>query len=795
MFELRKYQSAAVDAVINDMKRDGNSLVILPTGAGKSIVIAEVANRINKPVLILQPSKEILEQNIGKLRRYVPKHDTGIYSASFGLKQIRKFTFATIQSVYKKAELFTGFGLILFDEAHSYDPKNLDGMFATFLNGLDKPKVFGFTASPFRNYTRQHYEKNRAGETLMVAETRVKLINRIEPKFWNKIIFNINAAELIDKGYLCGLTYYDLSFYRREELDLNKTGSEYDLDKFVAKLKHHEQKVIEYVARCARHYKSVLVFCSTVEQANLLASGMPNAECVDGNTKDKIREDIIERFKAGKLKVVFNVGVLCLDAETEILTKRGFVGMNEFSLENDEAANFDNGRIWFSKARGYIQRDRMENEKMVYLETKNRSIRVTEHHKMLWKKSTKSPGYYKILASELVGKMGYLPVSGKAEPVNWNLLPPVQKTPTKKRISKNAYALRQKGMSYDEAKQEATKRIEQHNSLTYLQPNTLSLDWCKFIGFWLGDGSTWQNKNGGTRFNLCQSKTYPAIVEWVKDLLSKLDVDVSCYEKANHWIWTLPRGTGFGQQQTNGLFKVEPYLKKDGTNLFQCFDNEQFDALLLGLWYADGDHGKGETVPKNFRCTNTNYQMLSLLQFIAVCRGYKASLKPVKRTNRKENHKQLYRLSVVKRATHFLTKHTLQFEQDWKTEKVWCITTESGNIITRRKGTVTIMGNTTGFDHPELDCIMLLRPTRSLSLYYQMLGRGVRIADGKTSCAVVDFTKTYKALGRIETIELVKEKTTLFQTYPAWEIKTECGSWNDFLVSTFKRKLKKKGKK
>jgi DNA repair protein RadD len=413
MFTLRNYQKQAVDAVINDMKYDGNSLVVLPTGAGKSIVIAEVTNRINKPALILQPSKEILEQNLEKLRRYVSKIDTGIYSASFGLKQVRKFTFATIQSVYKKAELFRDFGLILFDEAHSYDPKNLDGMFATFLNGLDKPKVFGFTASPFRNYTRQFYEKAKNGiDTLMVAETRLKLINRIEPRFWNKIVFNINGAELIDKGYLCELKYYDLSFYRREELQLNSSGSDYDLEKFVTKLKRHEQKIIEYVARCAAHYKSVLVFCSTVEQAKLLASGMKDAECVDGKTKDSRREEIIEGFKAGKIKVVFNVGVL-----------------------------------------------------------------------------------------------------------------------------------------------------------------------------------------------------------------------------------------------------------------------------------------------------------------------------------------------------------------------------------------------TTGFDHPELDCIMLLRPTRSLSLYYQMLGRGVRIADGKESCAVVDFTKTYKALGRIETIELVKEKTDLFQTYPAWNVRTETGIWNDFLVSTFKRKLKKKGKK
>jgi DNA repair protein RadD len=63
---------------------------------------------------------------------------------------------------------------------------------------------------------------------------------------------------------------------------------------------------------------------------------------------------------------------------------------------------------------------------------------------------------------------------------------------------------------------------------------------------------------------------------------------------------------------------------------------------------------------------------------------------------------------------------------------------------------------TTGFDMPELDCIVLLRPTKSVALYYQMLGRGVRIAPGKTHCTVVDMSDCMTRIGGVESIKLEK---------------------------------------
>ncbi|MGE3809855.1 MAG: DEAD/DEAH box helicase, partial [Gemmataceae bacterium] len=46
---------------------------------------------------------------------------------------------------------------------------------------------------------------------------------------------------------------------------------------------------------------------------------------------------------------------------------------------------------------------------------------------------------------------------------------------------------------------------------------------------------------------------------------------------------------------------------------------------------------------------------------------------------------------------------------------------------------------TTGFDAPNIDCVVLLRPTLSPGLYYQMVGRGFRLHPDKENCLILDF--------------------------------------------------------
>jgi DNA repair protein RadD len=73
-----------------------------------------------------------------------------------------------------------------------------------------------------------------------------------------------------------------------------------------------------------------------------------------------------------------------------------------------------------------------------------------------------------------------------------------------------------------------------------------------------------------------------------------------------------------------------------------------------------------------------------------------------------------------------------------------------------RAGRLRVLTNanvlTTGFDAPGLDMIALLRPTLSPGLLVQMLGRGTRLADGKTDCLILDYTGTIRRLGPVDTL-------------------------------------------
>lgn len=65
---------------------------------------------------------------------------------------------------------------------------------------------------------------------------------------------------------------------------------------------------------------------------------------------------------------------------------------------------------------------------------------------------------------------------------------------------------------------------------------------------------------------------------------------------------------------------------------------------------------------------------------------------------------------------------------------------------------ITVIALTTGFDVPEIDCILWLRSTHSLVLYMQGAGRGTRTAPGKANCLWIDFTDTTERLGAIDQI-------------------------------------------
>lgn len=65
-----------------------------------------------------------------------------------------------------------------------------------------------------------------------------------------------------------------------------------------------------------------------------------------------------------------------------------------------------------------------------------------------------------------------------------------------------------------------------------------------------------------------------------------------------------------------------------------------------------------------------------------------------------------------------------------------------------------------GFDHPQLDAIIMAKPTNSLTFYYQFLGRGCRVYPSKKDCKIVDLSGNFKKFGKIETISIENSSLT-----------------------------------
>lgn len=306
MLELRPYQQEAVASIYRHLReRDDNPCVVIPTGGGKTPVIATVCKdavgRWKGRVLILAHVKELLEQAVDKLGQVAPEmwNQVGVYSAGLKSRDTEHpVIVAGIQSIYKRACELDTFDLVIIDEAHMIPPEG-DGMYRTFLEEARKVnprlRVIGLTATPFRM---------KSG--MICAPENVL----------NHVCYEIGVKELIVQGYLCAL----ITKASREKIDTS--GLHVRAGEFVAgeaeDLMDTEQLVesaCREIVEQTRMRKSVLVFATGVRHGQHIAQVMrekfgAEVGTVFGDTLDFERDRILTDFKAGKLKYVVNVNVL-----------------------------------------------------------------------------------------------------------------------------------------------------------------------------------------------------------------------------------------------------------------------------------------------------------------------------------------------------------------------------------------------------------------------------------------------------------------------------------------------------
>lgn len=298
----RWYQSESIDLgaefLMDGGSQDLGGLIIIPTGAGKSVTIGGIAARLDGPSLIFQPSREILVQNFAKLQSYGFR--PAVYSAALGRKQISGVvTLATIGSVAKKPHLFDHIRYILIDECHLVGSS---GMYRSFFDGLSnrRVKILGLSATPYR----------------LVSSAQGPMLNfltRMSPRIFSKVVYYVQNGRLFKEGHLARLQYHEITGFDRSKLERNSTGGDYTDESVQALLKetNFAEKLERLVSRLlAMGRRGILVFTRFVEESRHLVARIPGAELVSAETSDHERARILEEFKAGKIRVVANSGVL-----------------------------------------------------------------------------------------------------------------------------------------------------------------------------------------------------------------------------------------------------------------------------------------------------------------------------------------------------------------------------------------------------------------------------------------------------------------------------------------------------
>jgi DNA repair protein RadD len=294
----RPYQSEAIKAGVDffHSKEKTNTLMILPTGSGKSVVIANIAAQVEGKTLVLQPSLEILDQNLKKFMAY--GYRAGVYSASAGSKFIDDTTFATIGSIINKMHLFKDVKNIIIDECDLVNSKG--GMYEKFIRANSQAKALGLTATPYR------LTSNR------VEGAQLKWLTRTKPKIFSRCLYAIQNNVLFDAGHLCKLRYFKFDVVKRAELRTNTTGTDFTERSLRAHYRDigMSHQTIGYANRLLAKRKNLLVFCSLIADAEEVSKGVPGSVVLTGETDAATRNRILIQFKSGVIRCIVNVGVL-----------------------------------------------------------------------------------------------------------------------------------------------------------------------------------------------------------------------------------------------------------------------------------------------------------------------------------------------------------------------------------------------------------------------------------------------------------------------------------------------------
>ncbi|EJD6378336.1 DEAD/DEAH box helicase [Providencia rettgeri] len=308
-FVLRPYQQEAVDATVDYFRKQAHpAVIVLPTGAGKSLVIAELARLARGRVLVLAHVKELVEQNHAKYLAYGLQAD--IFAAGLNRKESQsKVVFGSVQSVARNLKAFDAhFSLVIIDECHRIslnDKSQYQQIIQALQSNNPSLRILGLTATPYRLNSGWIYQYHYHG-----------MVRGDENCFFRECIYELPLHYMIKNKFLVPPERLDMPVlqYDFSQVSLTSSGifNEQELNLSLKKQQRITPKIIEQVIEYAAPLQGCMIFAATVEHAKEILGYLPqnSAALVTAETPAADRQAIINQFKNKELHYLVNVSVL-----------------------------------------------------------------------------------------------------------------------------------------------------------------------------------------------------------------------------------------------------------------------------------------------------------------------------------------------------------------------------------------------------------------------------------------------------------------------------------------------------
>lgn len=295
LIRLRDYQIECLESVSTEFQKSiSRQLIVLPTGSGKTIVMAAIAKHFNKKTLLLAHREELINQAVEKFKLFWPSVDIGICMADRD-DMDHQVVIGSVQSCsrIKKLERLKerDFELLMIDEAHHSASDSYQALInAIGFNGTAQKLLVGVTATPQRS------DKLGLGDT------------------FTHVTFSRSISTMIKGGYLSPIVGRKIltNFAFEKIHSSNGDFSINDLSEAVNTSERNAfivNKFMEYAPE-----RKGIAFCCDVQHCKDLSNAFKVAgiesAAVWGDMEPVERKRTLEAFKHGQIQVVASCGVL-----------------------------------------------------------------------------------------------------------------------------------------------------------------------------------------------------------------------------------------------------------------------------------------------------------------------------------------------------------------------------------------------------------------------------------------------------------------------------------------------------